>query len=68
MPYIILTIDDGIVFKVVHNDIKTKGRLKLISFNPLYEPYDIDAKQDKGSMEVCPLYCQCNAGTEYPKR
>lgn len=44
MPYIILTIDDGIMFKVVHNDIKTKGKLKLISLNPLYEPYDIDAK------------------------
>jgi len=44
MPYIILTIDDGILFKVVHNDIKTKGQLKLISLNPLYHPYEIDVK------------------------
>lgn len=44
MPYIILTLDDGIMFKVVHNNIKTSGKLKLISLNPLYEPYEIDAK------------------------
>ena len=44
MPYIILTLDDGIVFKVVHNDIKSRGKLKLISLNTLYDPYDIDIK------------------------
>lgn len=44
MPYIILTLDDGIMFKVVHNDIKTRGKLKLISLNTLYEPYEIDVK------------------------
>lgn len=44
MPYIILTLDDGIVFKVVHNDIKSKGKLKLISLNTLYDPYEIDVK------------------------
>lgn len=44
MPYIVLTMDDGIMFKVVHNDIKTRGKLKLISLNPMYQPYDIDVK------------------------
>lgn len=46
-PYIVLTIDDGIVFKVVENRIKQEGRLKLISLNPLFEPYDIEASQVK---------------------
>ncbi len=40
-PYIVLTIDDGIVFKIVENHIADKGVLKLISLNPLYEPYEI---------------------------
>jgi len=44
IPYIILTLNDGILFKVVHNDIKIRGKLKLISLNSLYEPYDIDVK------------------------
>jgi len=46
-PYIILTLDDGIVFKVVENRIKQNGRLRLISLNPLFEPYEIDASQVK---------------------
>lgn len=44
IPYIILTLDDGILFKVVHNDIKKRGKLKLISLNTAYEPYDVDVK------------------------
>lgn len=43
-PYIILTVDDGVVFKVVENNLKEKQQLKLYSLNPLYEPYNIDAK------------------------
>jgi transcriptional regulator with XRE-family HTH domain len=46
-PYIVLTLDDGIVFKVVENRIKHDGKLKLISLNPLFEPYEIDAAQVK---------------------
>jgi len=44
MAYIILTIDDGIMFKVVENYIETEGRLKLHSLNPLYEPYFVNVK------------------------
>lgn len=40
-PYIILTIDDGIVFKVVENRIKKEKKLILHSLNPLYEPYEM---------------------------
>ncbi len=39
--YIILTSDDGIVFKVAENNIKKSGRLVLYSLNPLYEPYEV---------------------------
>jgi transcriptional regulator with XRE-family HTH domain len=44
-PYIILTIDDGIVFKVVENNIETNGSLRLISLNPLYQPYAVSVDQ-----------------------
>ncbi|MHC1774407.1 MAG: XRE family transcriptional regulator [Lentimicrobium sp.] len=43
-PYIILTLDDGIMFKVVSNHIKQDARLSLHSLNPFYEPYDIEIK------------------------
>ena len=39
--YIILTRDDGIMFKVVENKIAEEGKLILHSLNPLYKPYDI---------------------------
>lgn len=39
--YIVFTIDDGIVFKIVENNIRKTGRLTLFSLNPLYEPYEI---------------------------
>ena len=42
--YIVLTMEDGIVFKVVENKIKTEGILVLHSLNPLYEPYNIQIK------------------------
>jgi len=46
-PHIILTLDDGIVFKIVDNQIETKGLLRLSSLNPLYEPYEIPVNQVK---------------------
>jgi len=42
--YIIHTLDDGVVFKVVENLIKPKGKLRLYSLNPIYEPYEVDVK------------------------
>jgi transcriptional regulator with XRE-family HTH domain len=44
-PYIILTLDEGIIFKIVENHIKDTGKLRLISLNPLFEPYDIEISQ-----------------------
>lgn len=40
---VILTIDDGIVFKLVENRIKKDKMLRLHSLNPLYEPFSIIA-------------------------
>ena len=44
IPYIVLTLDDGIMFKVVTNHLKQDARLTLHSLNPLYEPYDIEIR------------------------
>jgi transcriptional regulator with XRE-family HTH domain len=38
---IILTVDDGLAFKIVENRIETSGMLNLISLNPLFKPYTV---------------------------
>jgi len=38
---IVLTLDDGIVFKIVENKIRDEGILTLYSLNPTYEPFDV---------------------------
>ncbi len=40
-PYIVITKDEGIVFKIVYNQIEDNGTLLLCSTNPAYEPYEI---------------------------
>jgi transcriptional regulator with XRE-family HTH domain len=40
-PYIIITLEDGVVFKIVDNLIQDEGKLRLYSLNPLYKPYDV---------------------------
>ena len=45
--YIIFTLDDGIVFKIVENFIKEKGILMLYSLNPVYEPYTVEVAEVK---------------------
>ncbi len=40
-PYIIVTKEDGIVFKVVYSQVKEKGTLLLCSTNPIYSPYEV---------------------------
>jgi len=44
--YIILTIDDGIVFKIVENHIDN-GFLTLHSLNPVYHPFSIHLNEIK---------------------
>jgi len=44
-PYIVLTIDDGIVFKIAENNIKSEGKLRLHSLNSLFKSYNVDINQ-----------------------
>jgi transcriptional regulator with XRE-family HTH domain len=45
--YVIFTINDGIVFKVVENNLKSEGKLVLYSLNPIYEPYEVHINEVK---------------------
>jgi transcriptional regulator with XRE-family HTH domain len=45
--YVVFTINDGIVFKVVENNIRKDGKLVLYSLNPLYEPYEVHINEVK---------------------
>jgi transcriptional regulator with XRE-family HTH domain len=45
--YIVFTINDGIVFKVLENNLKTDGKLVLYSLNPIYEPYEVHINEVK---------------------
>lgn len=42
--YIILTAEEGIVFKVAENQIRSEGKLVLHSLNPLYASFDLEVK------------------------
>ena len=43
--YIVLTREDGIVFKVLENRIRDSRKLILHSLNPMYEPYDLPVNE-----------------------
>lgn len=43
--YIILTIDEGIVFKIVENRLMEENKLVLYSLNTLYEPFDVHGNE-----------------------
>ena len=45
--YIVFTLNDGIVFKVVENNLLTEGKLVLYSLNPIYEPYEVHVNEVK---------------------
>lgn len=42
--YIVLTMSDGLVFKIIQSLLKSEGKLRAYSLNPMYEPYDIEGK------------------------
>lgn len=44
---IVLTMGEGLVFKLVENLIAEKGALRLISLNPIYKPYEIPVSEVK---------------------
>jgi len=45
--YVVFTINDGIVFKVVENNLAKDGKLVLYSLNPVYEPYEVHVNEVK---------------------
>jgi transcriptional regulator with XRE-family HTH domain len=60
--YVLVTRQDGIVYKRVINKVKSKGQLVLLSDNPVYEPYAIDIEEVN---EAWAYYCHLsNAGAE----
>jgi phage repressor protein C with HTH and peptisase S24 domain len=42
---IILTLNEGVVFKIIENNIVENKSLKLYSLNPIYEPYDLNINE-----------------------
>ncbi|MEI6677418.1 MAG: helix-turn-helix domain-containing protein [Mariniphaga sp.] len=38
---IVLTLDEGIVFKMIENRIRKEGKIELTSLNQLYRPYEL---------------------------
>jgi transcriptional regulator with XRE-family HTH domain len=45
--YVVFTINDGIVFKIVENNLITEGKLVLYSLNPIYKPYEVHVNEVK---------------------
>jgi transcriptional regulator with XRE-family HTH domain len=43
--YIVLTLNDGLVFKQVKNEIEEHRRLQMISFNPAYDAYYLPVQE-----------------------
>jgi transcriptional regulator with XRE-family HTH domain len=41
--YIVISRNDGVVYKRIGNKFKSSKKLKLISDNPVYEPYEINS-------------------------
>jgi transcriptional regulator with XRE-family HTH domain len=44
-PYIVVTKEEGVVFKIVYNKIKDNQCLLLCSTNPAYDPYEINISE-----------------------
>jgi len=60
--YVLVTQQDGVVYKRVINKVKSKGQLVLLSDNPVYEPYAIKIEEVR---EAWAYYCHLsNAGDE----
>ena len=53
LPYILLTVDEGIVFKMAYNQLRKKKNLLLKSLNTAYEPYEIDITEVKEVWRFC---------------
>jgi len=59
---IVVTRDEGIVFKLIKNEIQEKHSLQMISLNTQFEPYDLPITEIK---EIWRFVCYLN--TEIPE-
>ncbi len=44
-PHIVVTLNDGIVFKILYKRLSDNQSFQLCSTNPLYEPYEVHANE-----------------------
>lgn len=51
--YVLLTQEDGIVFKVAFNQLRKKKNLLLKSLNPQYQPYEVPATDIREVWKFC---------------
>jgi len=51
--YVVLTQEDGIVFKIAYNQLKKKKSLLLKSLNTVYDPYEIPANEIREVWKFC---------------
>ncbi len=51
--YVLLTQDEGIVFKIAYNQIKKSKNLLLKSLNSVYDPYEINVSEVKEVWKFC---------------
>lgn len=52
-PYVLLTQDEGIVFKMVYNQLRKKKNLLLKSLNSIYDPYEVQVNEVKEVWKFC---------------
>jgi transcriptional regulator with XRE-family HTH domain len=63
--YVLLTQNDGIVYKRVFNKLKEKKRLLLCSDNKLYDPYEVHAEEVLEAWEfVCSIHTKAHTEDE----
>jgi transcriptional regulator with XRE-family HTH domain len=51
--YVLLTLDDGIVFKIAYNQLRKKKSLLLKSLNPEYDPYEVPVNEVREVWKFC---------------
>jgi len=60
--YVLVTNDEGIVYKRVYSNVKTNETLKLVSDNKVYDPYEVDINEISEIWEA-----KAYISTEFPK-
>jgi transcriptional regulator with XRE-family HTH domain len=51
--YIILTQEEGLVFKIAHNNLRKKKNLLLKSLNAVYKPYELHVNEIREVWKFC---------------